>query len=94
MILKEGNKLRYEVLFPKSVRKELDKINDVYYSKICSKINEMEQNPRLIGSIKLSDSDEYRIIVGVYRILYEINDIEKKVYIYKIDHRKDIYKKR
>ncbi len=53
----------------------------------------MEQNPRLIGSIKLSDIDECRIKVGVYRILYEINDIEKKVYIYKIDHRKDIYKK-
>jgi mRNA interferase RelE/StbE len=54
----------------------------------------MENNPRPDGCIKLSDSEEYRIRVGIYRILYEIDDDRKIVSIYKIEHRKDIYKKK
>jgi mRNA interferase RelE/StbE len=83
----------YEVLIPKSVQKELDKISDIYYPRIRDKIFEMENNPRPIGSIKLSDSDEYRIRVGTFRILYEIDDKKKTVKIYKIEHRKDVYRK-
>jgi mRNA interferase RelE/StbE len=94
MIPKEGIVKMYEVFIPKSVQKELDKISDIYYSRICQKILEMENNPRLIGSLKLSDTDEYRIKVGVYRILYEINDSEKTVNIFKIEHRKEVYKKK
>jgi mRNA interferase RelE/StbE len=94
MTQKEGNELMYEVILPKSVQKELDKISDIYYSRIADKIVEMESNPRLIGCLKLSDSDEYRIRVGSYRLLYEIDDKQKKVFIFKIEHRKEVYKKK
>jgi len=64
MTQKEGKKLMYEVILPKSVQKELDKISDIYYSRISDKIIDLEKHPRTIGCIKLSDSDEYRIRVG------------------------------
>ncbi|MFC2130816.1 type II toxin-antitoxin system RelE/ParE family toxin [Bacteroidota bacterium] len=38
--------------------------------------------------------ENYRIRVGNYRILYEINDNDKAVDIYEILHRKDVYKKK
>ena len=84
----------YEVIIPKSVQKELDKISEIYYLKIRDKIFELETNPRPVGCIKLSDFEEYRIRVGNFRILFDINDKEKKVIIYKIQDRKEIYKKR
>ncbi|NLO19749.1 MAG: type II toxin-antitoxin system RelE/ParE family toxin [Ignavibacteria bacterium] len=84
----------YEIILPKSVQKELDKVADVYYSRISNKIFHLEIEPRPIGCVKLSDNDEYRIRVGKYRILYEINDKEKLIAIYKIAHRKEAYKKK
>ncbi len=90
----EGKKRVYKIILPKSVCKELDKISGSYYNKIRNKILSMEGNPRMIGCLKLSDSEEYRIRVGSYRILYDIDDDNKIVTIYKIQHRKDVYKKK
>jgi mRNA interferase RelE/StbE len=94
MTQKEGKNPMYEVILPKSVQKEFDKISDNYYSRIADKIIELEKNPRTIGSIKLSDTDEYRVRVGTFRILYEIDNNKKTVTIYKIEQRKDVYKKK
>ena len=93
MTVIEGKNLMYEIFIPKNVQKELDKISYNDYKRIREKILKMELNPRLIGSIKLSDSNEYRVKVGVFRILYEIDDKSKKVFIYKVEHRKDVYRK-
>jgi len=44
---------------------------------------------------KLKGSDsEYRMRCGDYRIIYRIDEKEKIVDIYKIRHRKDVYRKR
>lgn len=94
MMPKEEKQLLYEIIIPKSVQKELDNISDLFYSRIASKILELEKNPRPAGCLKLSDSDEYRLRVGAFRILYEIDDKTKLVIIYKIEHRKEVYKKR
>lgn len=45
-----------------------------------------------MGCIKLQDVNAYRIRVGDYRILYEVNDEEKEVFIYQIAHRKGVYR--
>jgi mRNA interferase RelE/StbE len=84
----------YEIIIPKSAQKELDNINDIYYSRIFEKIIGLEKDPRPIGCLKLSNSEEYRIRVGTFRILYEINDKLKIVSIYKIEHRKEVYKRK
>ena len=65
----------YKVIIPKDVQKFLIKLNDDYYLRIRKKIYNLENNPRPQGCKKLIFSGEYRIRVGSYRILYEINDI-------------------
>ena len=74
--------------------KELEKLDNAAYLRISDKINALENNPRPIGSIKLTDLEGYRIKQGDYRILYKINDNKKEIVVYKISHRKDIYKKK
>jgi len=50
-----------------------------------------EQKPH--NSKKLSGGgSRWRIRVGDYRILYEIDDSQKIVKVYKIAHRKEVYR--
>lgn len=90
----EEKSVKYEVLIVRSVQKELDRIPIIYYDKLCNCIGLLEENPRTIGSLKLSDKEEYRLRFGPYRILYEIDDKNKTITLYKIAHRKDVYKKK
>jgi mRNA interferase RelE/StbE len=51
----------------------------------------LEINPRPFGYIKLKGRDAYRIRVGNYRIIYEIEDKILKVTVIDSGNRKDIY---
>ncbi len=48
----------YEIILPKSTQKEFDRLSNINYSRIADKLFEMENNPRPIGCIKLSDSND------------------------------------
>lgn len=84
----------YEVIIPKKVQNLLMQLSDKFYYNIRAKILELEENPRPIGNIKLTNSEEYRLRVGQFRILYEIDDNKKKIFIYDIVDRKDAYKRK
>ncbi len=57
-------------------------------------INQFEENARPPQIRKLLGTrDEWRIRVGDYRVLLEIDDRNKKVVIYRILHRKEAYRK-
>jgi len=49
-------------------------------------------NPRPSGVKKLSGLPLYRIRVGTFRILYEINDAQHLVTVITIGHRRDVYR--
>jgi mRNA interferase RelE/StbE len=50
-------------------------------------------NPRPPGSKKLAGSkNEWRIRVGDYRVLYDIADKVRIVRVYRVRHRRDVYK--
>jgi mRNA interferase RelE/StbE len=83
----------YKVVFKKSAEKELEKINSVYYDSVVSHIKKLSENPRPFGCIKLvQDKNAYRIRVGVYRIIYTIEDDILTVEVIKVDHRSSVYK--
>jgi len=83
----------YKVIVHKRVFDSLDKIPIVYLSSIKSSINNLENNPRPFGYIKLSGFQNlYRIRVGVYRIIYAIEDDILTVEVIKVDHRSSVYK--
>jgi mRNA interferase RelE/StbE len=53
---------------------------------------QLENEPRPTGCINLKDKNGYRIRIGNYRILYEIDDLGKVVSVFKIAHRKEAYR--
>ena len=52
----------------------------------------LADDPRPHGYKKRKGEDGYRIRIGRYRVIYEIDEKEKTITIVDADHRKDIYK--
>ena len=82
----------YRVIIDKRAKKEIDKIPFVYAKKIALAIYDLEENPRPVGCKKLIGYDNtYRIRVGMYRIIYRIEDDILYVEVLKVGHRKAVY---
>lgn len=83
----------YQIIIQNNCQKFRLKLGDYDYNKIKDKILLLENNPRPRGCLQLSDWQQYRIRCGNYRIVYEIDDDRKIVYVYKINHRKMFIRK-
>lgn len=84
----------YKILIKPSAKKELEKLPKKDIQKIVVKIQDLSADPRPVGSEKLSGDDKFRVRQGNYRIVYSIEDDKLIVFIVKIGHRRDIYRKR
>lgn len=83
----------YKVVINKQVLKSLDKIPVYYLLKIKNAVNGLVENPRPFGCVKLVNSENtYRIRVGVYRVIYTIEDAVLTVEVVKVDHRSSAYR--
>lgn len=83
----------YNIKLKKSAQKDLDKINEPYYSKIIFSIKTLSQNPRNINVKKLvTKENEYRLKVGDYRVLFFIEESVKEIKISRVLHRHEAYK--
>jgi len=84
----------YSLLIKPSAGKELEAVGSkVDRQKIIAKIQALTADPRPRGSEKLAGySDRYRIRQGNYRVVYLIDDSASAVTIYKIGHRREVYR--
>jgi mRNA interferase RelE/StbE len=60
--------------------------------RVNQAIASLAENPRPQGSKKLTAKEGYRIRVGDYRILNQIDDAAKLVIVYRVAARGDVYK--
>lgn len=81
----------YEIVFRKSVLKDLRKIPPADARLIMQTIESLRENPRPPQSQKLTSREQYRLRRGRYRILYEIQDIRLTIIVVKVAHRKTAY---
>ena len=82
----------YKVNFVKSVKKDFKKIRKLEVSKILDAIDELAKNPRSSKSKKLKGEKLYRLRVGNYRVIYDIQDNVMLIFVIKLGHRSDIYR--
>ncbi|MGH8154619.1 MAG: type II toxin-antitoxin system RelE family toxin [Rhodanobacteraceae bacterium] len=82
---------RFEIVFRRSVAKDLRPIPNKDVTRILKCIERLRDDPRPPGAVKLSAQERYRIRQGVYRILYEIED-ERLVVVVKVGHRREVYR--
>jgi mRNA interferase RelE/StbE len=65
----------------------------MYVQRIIDRIRELSANPFPRDSEKLAGSENfYRLRVGDYRIVYQVDNKNKTVIVYYVRHRKTAYK--
>ena len=84
--------VRYEVRIAASSDKELAKMPRILRERIIEKFDQIGKDPRGTDSKKL-DETTYRARVGDYRIVYHVNDAERRVVITRIRHRREVYRR-
>jgi mRNA interferase RelE/StbE len=84
--------MRYRVILPKSVQKELDRLSDEIANRVLARLTELEINPRPPDLKKLKGRSAWRIRVGDYRVIYEIHDRELQVLVITVGHRREVYR--
>ena len=60
------------------------------YQRLREALDALEENPRPVNSVKLQGEEElYRVRVGDYRIVYQIQDRQLIVLVVQMGHRRD-----
>ena len=82
----------YRVAFAASAEKELHGLDAKVIARIISRLENLATAPRPPGCKKLKGGDsQWRIRVGNYRIVYEIDDTARMIDITRIAHRREVY---
>jgi mRNA interferase RelE/StbE len=85
----------YRLVLTRAARKDLDRLPSEVLERADPLILALAENPRPFGSEKLQGFENlYRLRVGTYRIIYEIDKATSVVTIAKVQHRKSVYRKR
>nr|BAL59259.1 plasmid stabilization system protein [Candidatus Acetothermum autotrophicum] len=88
--------MRYRILIESRAERELKALPPEIITRIDRKLQALAGNPRPRGTQKLRgrEGEGYRVRVGDYRILYQIDDAQKVVRVYRIKHRREAYRRR
>lgn len=77
----------------RSVEKEILKLPRDVIKRIVRAIDELENDPYPRDSKKIRGTERtYRLRVGNYRIIYQVDEERKEIIIYHVRHRKSVYK--
>jgi mRNA interferase RelE/StbE len=82
----------YEIVIERTARKDIEKINKAEQILIIQAIAELADEPRPTGCKKLKGRTAWRIRIGNYRVIYEIEDDLLIVTVITAGHRRDVYK--
>jgi mRNA interferase RelE/StbE len=81
------------VLIEKKAEKGLRKLPREVKETVYSLLNKIASAPFPSGSRKIVGTDNlWRIRIGDYRILYEVDETSEIIRIERIGHRKDVYR--
>lgn len=82
----------YSIEVRPSVLRTLRKMDARNAQRVRGAIALLAREPRPPSSRKLSNRDAYRVRVGVYRIIYTIDDSGRIVVVVLVGHRSRVYR--
>lgn len=84
--------MAYNIVYKKSVQRDLKKLSKAEVHRILNQVEEeLSKNADTYPVLKGQFAGLRKYRVGEYRIIYAI--LEDDVFILRISHRKDVYKK-
>ena len=83
----------YAVSFARSARKQLQVLDRALALRIVGRVESLAVMPRPVGCVKLEGGvGLWRIRVGDYRVIYEIDDDHRRIDVSAVRHRRDAYR--
>ena len=80
----------YEIIFDPIAIEFLEKSEKQLAKRILDKILSTKENPRHFFE-RLSSRGDYKLRIGDYRVIADIDDNKKRIEITLIGHRKNVY---
>ena len=84
--------MSYQVILPKAVQKQLNQLPQDLKQRIVAALMRLQEDPRPVNSLQMKGSQGYRLRVGDYRVLYDIDNKEEIVTLRRVGHRREIYR--
>lgn len=82
----------YRIEWKRSALKDLRKLPKETIVRIVAAVEDLAHDPHPPGSRKLVGSERtYRIREGVYRVVYNVEEVALVVEVVRVAHRKDAY---
>ncbi len=83
----------YEVYLERSAERDLKKLPSEAFHRIIPNLKALADNPKPPGCRKIMGSkNDWRIRIGAYRIIYEVDEQAKAVKVMRIRHRREAYR--
>lgn len=82
----------YRLRLKRSAQKEIRALHPVDRRRVAQAIRDLCQDPRHPGCKKLKRVGAWRVRVGSYRVVYDVDDAEQIVMVLKVGHRRDVYR--
>lgn len=87
-----NDKERWVVNYHRDLEKEIRRLPKPYIKRVLEAMETLATDPKPQGSKKLAGHPFWRIQVGVYRIIYHIDEEKRLVSTFRVGHRKDVYR--
>jgi len=83
----------FQIIWSESAAKELKKIYETFAKRIFKKVSELSENPYHSDVTKIIGDPYFRLRVGDYRVIFDIQNDMLRILLLKVGHRKKVYKK-
>ena len=84
----------YRIEFNSSAERDLRRLNPKVMPNIARRIDALGENPFPRQSRKLAGAEEaYRLRVGVYRVIYTVDQGAETVVVQYVRHRREAYRR-
>jgi mRNA interferase RelE/StbE len=80
----------FEIIWSDSAARQLKKLDRSVARRIFEKVGELRENPQRFVQ-KLANSPYYRLRVGDYRVIVDVQEAFLRVLVLKVGHRESIY---
>lgn len=85
--------MKYQIEFAPLAARQFKILPQGFQARVKKRIDSLSDNPRPAGVQKLEGiEDLYRIRVGDYRVIYQIQDKALLILVVKIGHRREVYR--
>ena len=84
----------YQVIISRSAEKDISRLPQVVLKRVATAIDGLMSNPFPQGAKKMTSTEKnlWRVRIGDYRMVYQVDTAISVVDIRRVRHRKDVYK--